>query len=319
MRVDDQMAAWLADDERQRTGLRDAVDIARKWLSGPFVERIRSDMGALPKRSASAVARLAEGWVVAVPPVAELVETLTRGSLADPFFRPVFVPFFSEVSSGLMLYDEPGLAVSLAVTNPDALGAKKVGRTGGASINFTGYQGVYHFIRAGGATFSFWETPDDTDADAECRFVGRRVLRDGEILKTDGCRESFVIEHLAAPMVYLHAVIADENAPIAREYDSATRRRIGVSGNDESAARVEMMTSLLRVLDRPDAAPVFDKLIEGSSFHMRWHIMREMLALDAEAALPTLRRLADTDPHAEVRQAARATLDKFFPQAGEAA
>ena len=40
--------------------------------------------------------------------------------------------------------------------------------------------------------------------------------------------------------------------------------------------------------------------------------MRELLALDAEAALPDLRRLAEQDPHPEVRAAASQTLRLFF-------
>lgn len=319
MRVSGEMAAWLDDEQRQRGGLGDAASIARDWFSGPFVERIKRDLDRLPTRDPDEVVRAAQRWVVDVAPVAELVETMVRGSLTDDFFRPVFIPFSSEVSTGLNLFNEPGLAVSLAITNPDALAAKKVGRTTGASINFTGYRGVYHFIRSGRATFSFWEKPDDPSRDAECVMTSRRILSDGDVLTMDGRRESFVIEHVETPMVYLHAIIVDQTTSIAIEYDSATRRRIGVSGNDDSAARIEMMTSLLRVMDRREAVPIFDRLIDGSSFHVRWHIMREMLALDAEAALPALRRLAADDPHPEVQQAARLTLDKFFPKAGKAA
>jgi hypothetical protein len=40
--------------------------------------------------------------------------------------------------------------------------------------------------------------------------------------------------------------------------------------------------------------------------------MRELLALDADVALPHLRRMAADDPHPEVRATARRTLDLFF-------
>jgi hypothetical protein len=40
--------------------------------------------------------------------------------------------------------------------------------------------------------------------------------------------------------------------------------------------------------------------------------MRELLAMDADAALPPLRDMAARDPHPEVRAAARQTLDLFF-------
>jgi hypothetical protein len=43
--------------------------------------------------------------------------------------------------------------------------------------------------------------------------------------------------------------------------------------------------------------------------------MREMLALDAEAALPALKRMAAGDPHPEIRAAALQTLGLFFDEA----
>jgi HEAT repeat protein len=75
-----------------------------------------------------------------------------------------------------------------------------------------------------------------------------------------------------------------------------------------------MMASLLRVMDRADAVPVLREMLASPHFYTRWHIMRELLALDAEAAYPDLKRLAAQDPHPEVRAAARQTLDAFFAE-----
>ena len=73
-----------------------------------------------------------------------------------------------------------------------------------------------------------------------------------------------------------------------------------------------MMVSLLRVMEREDALPLIAEALDSPHFYTRWHIMRELLAMDAEAALPPLRRMAADDPHPEVRAAARQTLDLFF-------
>ena len=45
--------------------------------------------------------------------------------------------------------------------------------------------------------------------------------------------------------------------------------------------------------------------------------MREFLALDAEAALPSLKKMAARDPHPEVRAAAARTLELVEPEEGE--
>lgn len=67
-------------------------------------------------------------------------------------------------------------------------------------------------------------------------------------------------------------------------------------------------------MERDDAVPVLREFLSSPHFYTRWHIMRELLALDAEAVLPDLRRLAAADPHPEVRAAAAQTLKVFFDE-----
>jgi hypothetical protein len=124
----------------------------------------------------------------------------------------------------------------------------------------------------------------------------------------DGSCESFVVEHATGDIVYLQATIQAGAAPLTVEYDSDTLSFVNASSTDEASSRVQMMATLLREMDRDDAVPVLRELLKTPHFYTRWHIMRELLALDAEAALPDLRRMAGGDPHPEVRAAARQTL-----------
>jgi HEAT repeat protein len=80
-----------------------------------------------------------------------------------------------------------------------------------------------------------------------------------------------------------------------------------------------MMVSLLRALERDEAFPVFEAALENPHFHTRWHVMREMLAMDADAALPSLQKMAAEDPHPDVRAAARQALSLFFAEEEEEA
>jgi HEAT repeat protein len=86
----------------------------------------------------------------------------------------------------------------------------------------------------------------------------------------------------------------------------------GASSTDEVSSRTQMMLALLRTMDRQDAVPLIVDMLEDPNFYARWQAMRELLALDADAALPHLRSLAHCDPHPEVRAAAAATLDACF-------
>jgi hypothetical protein len=56
-------------------------------------------------------------------------------------------------------------------------------------------------------------------------------------------------------------------------------------------------------------------MLDNPHFYARWQAMRELLALDAEAALPHLSGMAGADPHPEVRAAAAVTLSAWFPGA----
>ena len=133
----------------------------------------------------------------------------------------------------------------------------------------------------------------------------------------DGRYQSFIIEHADGDMVYFQAMVRAGAAPLAAEYDSKTLAFIGASSTDEASSRVQMMVSLLRTMERDDALPLIEEALASPHFYTRWHIMRELLAMDAEAALPPLRRMAAK--RSRIPRSApppRQTLDLFFDGRG---
>ncbi|HKR24674.1 MAG TPA: HEAT repeat domain-containing protein, partial [Allosphingosinicella sp.] len=255
--------------------------------------------------------------------IASLIEAILAESAKDPFFRPPFHPLSTEAQTGLLLFQNPHLWIALCVSGVDMLAAKKAGPRGPASIAFTGVTSVYRFLKAGGATLSFWEAPRITEGfiasqAGNCRLTDRRKIEDGEEILIDGSCQGFVIEHADADLVYLQALARTGNAPLATEYDSNSLAFIGASSTDEASSRMQLMVSLLRTMDRQDALPLIEEALASPHFYTRWHIMRELLAMDAEAALPPLRRMAAADPHPEIRAAARQTLAMFFEGEEEA-
>ena len=70
-----------------------------------------------------------------------------------------------------------------------------------------------------------------------------------------------------------------------------------------------MITTLLRKLDAGRAVPEMAAFLDHPNFFVRWHVMRDLLALDAAAAMPHLKRMAARDPHPETRRCARKVLD----------
>jgi hypothetical protein len=208
------------------------------------------------------------------------------------------------------------VSIAAGVTRIAQLAAKKNAKRGATSVSFTGQVGVVKFVRAGGARLSFWEAPeitaDFTAATAgQCRPTGERVVADGEILILDGRRQSFVIEQARSNMVLLQGSITLDQAPVTVEYDSATRTYVGCSANGDSASRIQMITTLLRKLDCDGAFPAIAALLDHPDFFVRWHVMKELLGIDAAAALPHLKRMAARDPHSDTRRVARSVLDRL--------
>ncbi len=311
------LAAWLADGDSQLRSRVSVEAFSMRWRLDPLTRETSRALAQLPERTPSAVRDVARGFLDRTGDIDRLLEELLAASRRDPFFRPPLLPIIKENYNGLVLFDHPDLMVALGVTGADTIAATKTRSRGATSIAFTGTTDIYRFVKAGEAIMSFWECPPITDgfvgAEAgECRLVDRRRIEDGEQFELDGRHQSFVIEHVARDMVYLHAEVLTDPAPLVVEYDSKTLGFVGASSADEGSSRVQMMVSLLRAMGREDALPLIEESIAGAHFYARWHIMRELLALDAQAALPALRRMAAEDPHPEVRATAGKTLHMFF-------
>ena len=132
------------------------------------------------------------------------------------------------------------------------------------------------------------------------------MLADGEVVVLDGRTEATLLDPVPGDVVTVS--FAAHGGGLTREYDRATGRLVRAASNDEAASRTRMLLTLLRVSARADAGNAFDAATRADAFHLRWAAMREWLALDAHAALPRLRALADGDPHPQVRATARVTL-----------
>jgi hypothetical protein len=311
------LAAWLGDRQAQSRSHGAAENLARDWSRRPLMTELERRLSLLAEPGAAAVLDAARGFMDREDDIAELIGSLVAGSGSDPFFRPPFHPMTGEIHSGLLLFHNADLSIALGVSGLDMLAARKAGPRGATSIGFTGVPTLFRYLKAGGATLSFWEAPPITDVFAaaragKCRFVGRRRIEDGEEILIDGRYQSFVVEHVSSDMLYFQAAIRFGAGPLAVEYDSKTLSFIGATSTDEANSRVQMMISMLRTMERGDSLPLIEEALRSPNFYTRWHVMREFLAMDAEAALPALRRMAANDPHPEVRVAAQQSLELFF-------
>jgi hypothetical protein len=317
MIVGEKLKAWTEDRAAQRE-TQQAVDaFGHDWDLGPVHRRFDAAMASLPapvtaERVADAVSILFadESWVEV------LISSLADRMRADPFFEPPFRNLSNDVHSGLLVFEDEKVSIAAGVTTALQMAAKKNRARGATSIGFSGQLGVYRFVKSGGATLSFWEAPTIgagfTGADAgTCRRTGERKIADGETLIIDGRRQSYAVEGLKSSFVLLQASIAVDQAPLSVEYDSATGAYVGCSATGDTSSRIQMISTLLRKLGRDDAFPAIAAFLDHPDFFVRWHVMKELLGIDADAALPHLKRMAATDPHPDPRRAARIVLDRI--------
>ena len=256
-----------------------------------------------------------------------LLQENLQAALLDPFFLPP-APFVRhDVFSGLLLLQHPKVAIGLSVCGVYDLARKKLNDSVEKSIGFTGKHTMYNFLKAGDAQVSFWEAPVATDtsdmAANRCRVVDTRRLRDGDVLLVDGRSQSFIIEKASNSLVMLHADITLDAAPVQVEYSAKTLEYVGCSAEDGIASRIQLLASFLRIMDREDAIDAMKPYLQHQDFFVRWHVMRELLALDANQVLEELSAMAREDAREEVRQVAARTLARLVemqqaPEASEA-
>lgn len=325
MTVGQELEAWLADRGKQRRTQRAVDEFALEWSRGPVHQRFGQALATLPEQSAEAVAEAIRGLFADDLWVDALIDGLAARLAADPFFAPPFRALNSDIHEGLLVFDDERVSIAAGVANVARLAAKKTAPRGATSVGLTGQVTVLKFVRAGDALLSFWEAPritaGFTAADAgTCARTGEKRLRDGDILIIDGRHRTYVIEQACANLVVVQASITLDQAPLSVEYDSTSGSFVGCSATGDGASRIQMITTLVRKLDCDGAFEAVAGVIGHPDFFVRWHVMRELLGIDAAAALPHLKRMAARDPHPDARRAARIVLDGLAaPESSKAA
>lgn len=141
--------------------------------------------------------------------------------------------------------------------------------------------------------------------------AGDRRWLSGELMHLDERREALRIRPGGGPCLLLRAQIAPQGPVRSQVCDGDSGAIVASAQVDEGQARTLMLLSLLRIQRRGDAASHFARALDAPLPTQRWAAMREYLALDTRGALPALAAMAGVEPDAQVRQLARATLDRI--------
>ncbi|MBL0916824.1 MAG: HEAT repeat domain-containing protein, partial [Sphingopyxis sp.] len=143
---------------------------------------------------------------------------------------------------------------------------------------------------------------------APCHSSAPRPIVAGEIWTLDTAAEAFTLAGGSGDVLLLEIAVQPPSPLPTRTYDLASGGLVRASASRRDSSVRQMALALLRTFGRTDAASLFAAETQAEDFAARWSAMREFVALDAQAAHPYLARMADTDPHPEIRHAAAATL-----------
>lgn len=308
MYVSDRLAEWCGDPAARRQSRGRAAGIAERFEKGQAIRDFRRSIAGNKaddvEAIASALYRLftTPGWVDG------LVADMAREALRDPLMTPPFRSVDGPFHSALLLVDEPEVAVSLGIIDARRLRARKRRNGGRGSINFSGRRKILHFARARGLELGIWVTAGDGE---RCSKLETKAITDGDIIGFDTSKRSYIFERAAANVVFLQGEIRIGVREISREFDAQSGRLVSLSSGEDAHSRAQLLMSYLRETGRNDAAPVFAAYAANGPHFVRWHAMREWLALDPVAARPHLDAMAANDRHQEVRAAAAKALALF--------
>jgi len=172
------------------------------------------------------------------------------------------------------------------------------------AISFSGTYGLYRLLSAHAVDGLFGTIlPGQT----RCRVRPVRI-RPGKWIILDESQRTLHILPQERPVMLLRARIELTPAPPVRHYSAVDGTLVSTVQGDDGFARSAMLLSVLREMGNRAAVPAMIALLDRQEGRERWTVMRELLALDAEAAWPHLMRMAADDPDAGVRAAAGAVL-----------
>lgn len=291
-------------------GLADArkrsIAANTRWIAGPAAAAAMAFAGIDKPDAAEerAIAFLADPDGVETL-LAPLVEALRE----DPWFEPAFRVSRDRLRTGAVLLDCAAVTISATITCARELNRLPMP----ATVVLPGRVSLTCYVRGGNAWMRRWRaTPAGTEFSAStaapAHELAPRLIEDGMLIRQDGRTAGHLLISAESDVVALTVTIKPGAALLMREYAIADGAFVRAACADDSASRIEMLLTFLRVSGRADAGAMFENASRHPAFHLRWSAMREWLMLDGESARDRLAEMRANDPNAEIRLAATATL-----------
>ncbi|QPG05750.1 HEAT repeat domain-containing protein [Salinimonas marina] len=176
-------------------------------------------------------------------------------------------------------------------------------------VSFFGRETLSYFVHAGNMTISHWSHPTCTTqlAGMRCTPAGTQQVADRHFVHCHN-NQTYMYESCEQSAVVVSLEIKRGKLPVSLIFSAADHTLRFQNPSDETDSRLQLCMAILAKLDYVDAIPTLKTFLKHSHHFIRWYAMQQILALDALEVLQELADMAVTDPHPEVKLAAKQTL-----------
>lgn len=241
-----------------------------------------------------------------------LEEELDRYLIA-PLYSVGCKSFDSEGFSGLVLYEDAAVRVSLVTIGPVALRLKKVQanqRESNTGITVQGSDTLVRFVRSGCCVAQFWSAEQFAPNDAlEQRRIAKkqkRKISESESIFLRGGVDAMSITSCELPVSFLSVSRTSTRSSVNVHY-RVTGELASCTAASMQGSRIQMLATFVREMAWMKGADDLVDLASHADHFVRWHVLRELTALCPATAYPHVLKAATDDAHPQVREAALKT------------
>jgi hypothetical protein len=218
----------------------------------------------------------------------------------------------AEAFGGLVIYQDANIRVSLVSLTPVAHRTKARNPVSSKprGITIQGNDSVLHVVAAGDMSIKWWDAePFGRAAVLDDRSLApprSMTIREGETLALEGGRHGMSIADIDKPALFAIVTALDPRVSVNAHYVAETGQLHSFTAAEMKSSRIQLLATLLRELNQ-GGAEVLQSLLDYPDHFVRWHVMRELLAMEGSRAVPLLDRMVQDD-HPQVRDAATRTV-----------
>ncbi len=301
----------FADEAYVTNILDNAKRLAAHHRDHSGLAALEAEAGALG-RDEEAVFNLVEA-TLDLPRVEQILAAERTAFAGTDTYSSKFNGYSTGAQTAMALARARNFISLIIAIDPHLLRLAKRRRDGDSrSVSFAGTANSLRILK-GTLRARIWTLKPIGDSD-DLAALGRAAtpgepfeLRAGEVRRLSSYE---TLEYLPGDTSVLMIItqMSEGDSPMSFVCDADSGAIRSTQAIGQAPSQLQMLASLLRISGRMDAWDSIRDLLDHELHFVRWHAMRELLAMDPARALPDLMRLMETDPQPSVRRAARAAL-----------